>query len=261
MSLYASVAEFKSRVPERVYGAFADAMIEAHLTDASEVVDSYVGGRGYALPLVDAGNDVKACVTKVAQWTLLSAKGFNVATQSDEAVKMAHDEAMAWLRENQPRLIHDPNDAGFITTALFALGAIASVYPQQWSSRRGDNPDEPRLVVDYNTVQRLVVQLVATKDRRRSVASSAASGNNNHNSNNSKPNHSNSPKSLGLSSNLRLPALGLIVPIANCDWRETHEAAVACAHGIGRPGDWIASGLEPVERAANRVTNVEAAAV
>jgi phage gp36-like protein len=78
-------------------GVSTDAQ-DAALEAASDVADSYMRSR-YALPLTGYGDDLKRAVCHVAAWDLLTTRGYDPARGGDEAVKLRHDTAIAWLKD------------------------------------------------------------------------------------------------------------------------------------------------------------------
>lgn len=100
MASYAEVADFA------IYGLRAEvtadidpAVILAHLTNASRVADSYIGNRGYPLPLTAWGDDLRAAVCRIAAWTVLVFKGTTPDEPTAMSVSKSRDDAIAWLRD------------------------------------------------------------------------------------------------------------------------------------------------------------------
>lgn len=92
---YATVADFKARVPERAYTGIPDPIILQHLADASAILDSYLYGKGYpVIPLPSVGNDVKGYMVSIALWTILRVKG---KSTEDEDARLGYEDAMRWL--------------------------------------------------------------------------------------------------------------------------------------------------------------------
>ena len=120
-----TVAEFKSRVPERVYKGQPDALILTHLSDASAVLLSNVTGLGYVLPLTGYGEDVKGVICRIALYTFLTAVGFNQANGPDEAVRLGYEDGMAWIEKVRRGFINMSADT--ITPARNAMG-LAQVF-------------------------------------------------------------------------------------------------------------------------------------
>lgn len=71
---------------------------DAALEAASRVADSYLRSR-YALPLTGYVDDLKRAVCHVAAWDLLTTRGYDPNRGGDEAVKLRHDTAIAWLKD------------------------------------------------------------------------------------------------------------------------------------------------------------------
>lgn len=101
MSQYAGVTEFAvwGLPPAATSGVSAD-VINAHLEGASAVADSYIGMRGYDIPLTTWGLDVTQAVCRIAAWTLLcNYRGLNPDGNAHEALQAAHDKSVLWLRD------------------------------------------------------------------------------------------------------------------------------------------------------------------
>lgn len=97
---YATVAEFYSlALPEASLGGLASATIEAQLTGASAIADSYLGRR-YAVPLGTWGSDLRVCVCALAAYRiLLMSIGFNPNNPQDRAVEDDYKRWLQWLKD------------------------------------------------------------------------------------------------------------------------------------------------------------------
>lgn len=97
MSQYATSAEFAliGLPPIALSGFTGD--VDAHLTAASGVVDSYLRGR-YRLPLSSPyPQEIIHVVCNLAAYSVLSIRGFDPTNGQDANYRMKYDDAMAWL--------------------------------------------------------------------------------------------------------------------------------------------------------------------
>jgi len=85
-------------LPSSALTGVADATQDAALEAASDVADSYMRSR-YELPLTGYGDDLKRAVCGLAAWDLLTTRGYDPNSGGDEAVKLRHDAALAWLKD------------------------------------------------------------------------------------------------------------------------------------------------------------------
>lgn len=138
MSSLVTVAEFKSRVPERVFKGQPDALILKHLEDASAVLISNVSGLGYVLPLTGYGEDVKGTICRIALYTFLTAVGFNSTNGPDESVRLGYEDGMAWIEKVRRGFIN--MSAETITPVRNAMG-LAQVF-----SSSDDDDDDGRWI-------------------------------------------------------------------------------------------------------------------
>lgn len=101
MSQYAGASEFGTwGLPPVATSDVPASVLNAHIEAASSLADSYIGMRGYDLPLTTWGLDVTQSVCRIAAWTLLvSYRGINPDDPAHEALSKAHDAAVAWLRD------------------------------------------------------------------------------------------------------------------------------------------------------------------
>lgn len=100
MSQYATQADLaKWGLRASVLAGISPADQDAHLQAASAMADSYLGHRGYALPLTTWGDDLRQSVCKVAAWTLLNHRGASPDNPADAGVAKAHDDALSWWRD------------------------------------------------------------------------------------------------------------------------------------------------------------------
>lgn len=100
MSMYATREDLSLGLADGALTDVDDAVIDSHLMAASTVADGYLAGRGYQLPLSDWGHDLRACVARIAAWTILvHARGVNPNNPAHAALMKAHDDSMAWLRD------------------------------------------------------------------------------------------------------------------------------------------------------------------
>ena len=73
--------------------------IEGALEDASSKVDSFLRSR-YAPPLLaPIPREIVTSTVHIANWMLLSVRGFNPANGADEVARTNYEDAIAWLRD------------------------------------------------------------------------------------------------------------------------------------------------------------------
>lgn len=85
-------------------GIFADALRtvdpddqDAAIVAASDEMDGYLGSQ-YKLPLVTWGNDVRQMCARLAVHTLISARGFNSSSSTDDQITQMREIAERWLK-------------------------------------------------------------------------------------------------------------------------------------------------------------------
>lgn len=74
--------------------------LERQLEAASSLADSYMGGRGYDLPIHHWGSDLRSAVARIAAWqVIVHHRGVNPSNPAHAALAKSHDDAIAWLRD------------------------------------------------------------------------------------------------------------------------------------------------------------------
>lgn len=68
-----------------------------HLYRASGTASAHLANR-FVLPLASWGTELTGHVCSIASWTLLCHRGFDPDAPGDKAVRMAHDDAITWLK-------------------------------------------------------------------------------------------------------------------------------------------------------------------
>lgn len=101
MSQYATLAEFgKFGLPGVATSGLDDADISDAIAGASAMADSYIGNRGYSLPLTSWGTDLTRAVCQIAAWdVLVHLRGVNPEDAAHAAIAKGRDDATAWLRD------------------------------------------------------------------------------------------------------------------------------------------------------------------
>lgn len=100
MASYATLADFDIwGLPPTNTAGLDPTMIEGHLSSASRLADSYIGARGYALPLTQWGEDLRSAVCRIAAFTVLVSRGINPDEPMIQATSKSRDDAIAWLRD------------------------------------------------------------------------------------------------------------------------------------------------------------------
>lgn len=99
-------------VPSTALGALTSQQVDAALARASAVMDTFFGGR-YAMPLASWDVSVTSCCVYLADYYLLSSRGFNPAAGADANVLARYEEMFAgrpgvepWLKQVQRRAAH-----------------------------------------------------------------------------------------------------------------------------------------------------------
>lgn len=94
---YATLTEFtRFGLPTPALSGVSDDDKTAALSAASSVADSYLATR-YSTPLSSWGDDLRRAVCHIASWDLLVRRGFNPDDAANQAVRMRHKDAIAWL--------------------------------------------------------------------------------------------------------------------------------------------------------------------
>lgn len=112
-NVYATQADRNAHgVPASALGALTSQQIDAALASASAVMDGYFAGR-YAMPLVSWDVSVVRCCVFIADYELMSTRGFNPAAGADANVAARYEEMLTgrpgvepWLKQVQRRATH-----------------------------------------------------------------------------------------------------------------------------------------------------------
>jgi phage gp36-like protein len=75
---------------------FTDPQKQIALDAAQAVIDSYIGSV-VTLPLATYGEDIRGAEAKIADYEMLSRRGYNPDGGSDSNIRMRHDDALRWL--------------------------------------------------------------------------------------------------------------------------------------------------------------------
>lgn len=99
MAAYLTQAEFLDQtIPGAAFTGLTSTQVNTALEWSSRFADSYLIKR-YALPLVSWGSDLKSAVGSIAQYELLSRRGFRPDSGNDIVSKDRRDAAVLWLRD------------------------------------------------------------------------------------------------------------------------------------------------------------------
>lgn len=101
MSQYATLEEFAQfGLPAAATENLYSYDVEAQIQSASATADSYLASRGYTIPLVSWGSDVKSAVCRIAAWSILvNLRGVNPEDPAHAAVRLGQQDATQWLRD------------------------------------------------------------------------------------------------------------------------------------------------------------------
>lgn len=101
MAQYAEQADLsRYGLPLAALDGLASEDIDAQLAAASSVAESYLSGRGYTLPLARWGDDLRACVSRMAAWSILThLRGINPEDAAHAAIREGHMDSIYWLRD------------------------------------------------------------------------------------------------------------------------------------------------------------------
>lgn len=99
MSQYASVTDLgRFGLPGAATSGLDDADLDAQLQGASAEIDSYLDGRGFALPLVTWSDDLTSCCARIAAWSILTnLRGVNPDDPGHAGVRASAEDARKWL--------------------------------------------------------------------------------------------------------------------------------------------------------------------
>ena len=97
---YATTADFYALgLPEAALGGLSSTVVDAQLTAASAIADSYLGRR-YAVPLGTWSSDLRVCVVALAAYRILLMNiGFNPNNPQDSAVEDDYKRWLQWLKD------------------------------------------------------------------------------------------------------------------------------------------------------------------
>lgn len=140
---YLSTAEFQAQTLNgAALAGINDTDQATALTWASGVAASYLRKR-YALPLVSWGEELKQKVGELAQWFLLTRRGFKPNSGSDEVARLRYEDAISWFKDVSRGLVEI--DCVDQTPTVDEAGSLAASEPRSnWSittGRRCDTSD------------------------------------------------------------------------------------------------------------------------
>ncbi len=100
MSRYATTTDLtRLGLPSTALTNVSTTTQEESLDAMSAIADGYLSSR-YELPLSAWGDDLRACVCRLAAYDLMVTRGFAPQSgNSDENLLLRHDHAMRWLRD------------------------------------------------------------------------------------------------------------------------------------------------------------------
>lgn len=98
MPAYADPADLNSTLSVKALQGFSDAQKVKEIAAASSEADGYLASR-VALPLTAWGEDLRRHVCSIAGYRLILGRGFNPAEGANEALRLAYEDAMRWLRD------------------------------------------------------------------------------------------------------------------------------------------------------------------
>jgi phage gp36-like protein len=94
---YNSVAEYTARsIVSTALTGFTDGQKTTALDQAAAVVDSYIGNVT-TLPLTSYGEDIRGAEAKIADYEMLSRRGYNPDGGSDGNIRLRYEDALRWL--------------------------------------------------------------------------------------------------------------------------------------------------------------------
>lgn len=97
MSSYAQVEDLQVfGLPFEALSTLSTDVQQRHLDAASGFVDSYLNSR-FVLPLTKWGAEITQKVIEIAQWKMLSKRGFDPDDPGDREIKDCYDQAIIWL--------------------------------------------------------------------------------------------------------------------------------------------------------------------
>lgn len=99
MSRYATTTDLtRLGLPSTALANVSPTTQEDSLDAMSAIADGYLSSR-YELPLSVWGDDLRACVCRLAAYDLMVTRGYNPTAGADENLLLRHDHAMRWLRD------------------------------------------------------------------------------------------------------------------------------------------------------------------
>lgn len=127
-------------IPGEALTGLSTTQIDDALAWASDEADSYLGKR-LVLPLISWGNDLRRKVGDLAQFNLLSRRGFRPGSGNDAIAEKRYDDAVRWLRDVSNGIVVP---AGVVDSSpqLDEEGPLASSEPKTsfrtFTGSRGD---------------------------------------------------------------------------------------------------------------------------
>lgn len=89
---------FRLGLPGDALAGLPNEFIDSILLAASGIAISYLRKR-YMPPYVTVGEDVKRAVINIAQFEILSRRGFRPGSGNDEIAQIRYDQAIDWLKQ------------------------------------------------------------------------------------------------------------------------------------------------------------------
>jgi phage gp36-like protein len=102
---YATAGELADQgLPTLALEGIETATLDASLLYASRVIDGYVKKR-YTVPLTTWGEDVTRAAIHIAQFDIMSRRGFRPGAGADEIIVKRYDDTINWLRDVAKKLV------------------------------------------------------------------------------------------------------------------------------------------------------------
>jgi phage gp36-like protein len=103
-AMYADVTELASGINAAALAGVDTTSKTVGLTDASAIIDSYLGGHQFGapqfvLPLVTYGGDIRRACLNIATYFIMVGRGYNPDAGADPGIRDRYDDSILWLKD------------------------------------------------------------------------------------------------------------------------------------------------------------------
>lgn len=122
-------------LPEEATVGLSSDELSAHIDAAEALADSYIGARGYDVPLPTPDAGLKSAVGRIAGFAVLSTRGLMTENAAHMTLMKGRDDAVAWLRDvaaGKANLASGAPGGGLAARRQSNVATIVSCKPRGW---------------------------------------------------------------------------------------------------------------------------------